>query len=43
MKISFFLAWYDLWVGAFYDQNKCILYVCPLPCCVFKIEKKVQP
>ena len=37
-KVSFFFAWYDFWVGFFYDQKKHILYVCPLPCCVFKFE-----
>jgi len=25
-------AWYDLWVGAFWDQAKRRLYVLPLPC-----------
>lgn len=43
MKISAFLAWYDLWIGAFYDQKKRILYVCPLPCCVLKIEFGATP
>lgn len=33
MKIKF--LWYDLWVGAFYDRQKRILYICPLPCVVF--------
>lgn len=37
-RISFFVAWYDLWVGAFYDREKRIWYVCPWPCCVFKFE-----
>lgn len=40
LKVSFFFAWYDAWVGAFYDQKKRVLYVCPLPFCVFKIERK---
>jgi hypothetical protein len=24
-------AWYDLWVGLFYDRKKRIIYVCPMP------------
>ena len=24
-------AWYDLWVGAYIDQAKRTLYICPLP------------
>jgi hypothetical protein len=37
-RVSFFFAWYDLWVGAYFDRKKCVLYVCPLPCCVFRFE-----
>ncbi len=40
MSVSFFVAWFDLWVGAYYDQHKRVLYVCPLPCCVVKIQRK---
>lgn len=40
MKISFHFLWYDFWVGWFWDQKKQILYVNPLPCCVFKIVFK---
>jgi hypothetical protein len=40
MNISFFFAWYDFWIGWFYDTKKKILYVCPLPMCVIKIEGK---
>jgi hypothetical protein len=40
-KVSFFFAWYDFWIGGFYDQKKGILYVCPLPCCVFKFERNL--
>jgi hypothetical protein len=29
MKVSF--AWYDLWVGAYWDRKGRVLYVCPLP------------
>lgn len=42
MKIKFFFAWYDAWVGFFYDQQKRVLYFCPLPCLVFKIQAVEQ-
>lgn len=29
MKIRF--AWYDMWIGAYWDRQRRILYVCPLP------------
>jgi len=31
MKCRVFFAWFDLWVGAYWDKKKRILYVCPLP------------
>jgi hypothetical protein len=36
MKIDF--AWYDMWIGAFWDSGKRRLYVCPLPCLVFRFD-----
>jgi len=44
MRISVHFLWYDFWVGLFWDQKKKILYVCPLPCFVIKMEfeKKVN-
>lgn len=39
-RASLDFLWFDLWVGAFYDQVKRIWYVCPLPCVVFKFKRK---
>lgn len=38
MKISAFFAWYDIWIGVFIDAKKRAVYVCPIPCCVIKLE-----
>lgn len=32
MKIQPIFAWYDLWVGAYWDRNWKRLYILPLPC-----------
>lgn len=42
MQINVFFAWYDFWIGAFYDQKKHVLYVCPLPCVVLKFSGKKE-
>lgn len=31
MNVRVRLAWYDMWVGAYWDRRARILYVCPLP------------
>ena len=31
MSIKPIFAWYDLWVGAFWDQSKRRLYIFPVP------------
>lgn len=38
IKVRFFFAWYDFWIGAYYDRYFKILYVCPLPMCVIAIS-----
>jgi hypothetical protein len=37
-KAKVFFAWYDLWVGAFWDRKKRALYICPLPCVVLMLQ-----
>jgi hypothetical protein len=32
MSVRPLFAWYDLWVGAFWDRKSKRLYVLPLPC-----------
>lgn len=31
-SVKLLLAWYDLWVGAYWDRAKRRLYILPLPC-----------
>jgi len=28
-KIQMFWAWYDSWIGAYYNKDRGILYICP--------------
>lgn len=30
--IRFFFAWYDLWIGAYWDRERKIIYLLPVPC-----------
>ena len=32
MRIRPIVAWYDMWMGAFWDSGKRRLYVFPVPC-----------
>jgi len=42
MKISFIFAWYDLWIGAFWDKKKRWLYLFLIPCfgIIIKLKEK---
>lgn len=31
MKVKLIFAWYDFWIGIFYDRNKKKIYVFPIP------------
>ena len=32
MRVEFVCAWYDLWIGAYWDSSKRKLYILPVPC-----------
>lgn len=32
MRVRLIFAWYDLWVGAYWDRRSRQLYILPLPC-----------
>ncbi len=38
IRFGFIWAWYDLWVGAYYDRKQRRLYVLPLPTLGFWVE-----
>lgn len=38
MRVRPLFAWYDLWIGVFWDRQKRKLYVLPLPCVGFVVE-----
>jgi hypothetical protein len=40
MRARFFIAWYDLWIGAYYDRRARVWYICLLPCCVIQLGPK---
>ena len=42
MKIHPLFAWYDFWVGLFYDRKKRVLYFFPVPMFGFKIYLKAE-
>ena len=42
MTVRFLFAWYDLWVGAYWDRKQRVLYVCPLPCVLIALAREAQ-
>jgi hypothetical protein len=42
MSIKPIFAWYDFWVGAFWDQAKRRLYIFPIPMFGVVIQFKVK-
>lgn len=38
LRVKPIFAWYDLWIGAFFDRPKRRLYVFPVPCFGVVIE-----
>lgn len=41
MKVNCKFAWYDIWIGAFWDRNKRILHICPLPMLLISITFEI--
>ena len=39
MKVKLFFAWYDFWIGFYWDRDKRALYIAPLPFIVFKVQR----
>lgn len=38
MKFGLIIAWYDPWIGAFWDRKSRKLYILPLPCVGIVLE-----
>ncbi len=38
IRIKIFWAWYDSWIGAYWNKDKRVLYICPLMWIVIAIS-----
>jgi hypothetical protein len=37
-KLTISFAWYDFWIGAYYDRRTHRLFICPLPMLLISID-----
>ncbi len=37
MNVRPIFAWYDFWIGIFYDRNKRVVYIFPIPMIGIKV------
>ena len=38
MKVRIFFAWYDFWIGMYWDRKNRVLYICPIPMVVVEVR-----
>ena len=43
IKVKMFFAWYDFWIGGYYDRKNKKLYICPIPTIVFQFWREEDP
>lgn len=41
VRFELFFRWYDLWVGAFIDLERRVIYICPVP--MFGVKVSWRP
>lgn len=39
VRVRVRFAWYDLWIGAYWDRSQSILYICPIPTLLIAIGR----